>query len=485
MYPSKKTGSKQSAKGSSNNDSRSKADKKTSGDKSDIKATFIRRVNLAKTTFDYSDESKDQKAKNERQTAISELIEMLSDQRMVTTLFIPNIELVMEMITKNIFRPLPSLKKNANLGVAETGVEEEETESDPAWPHIKGIYEIFLQLIVNEACDVKSFKVFITTNFIADFLQLFDSESSEERDFLKNILHKLYAKLVPRRKMIRKAITECFHLLIHEIHKFNGASELLDILASIISGFAIPLREEHVIFFKNIIIPLHKVQTSNLYFDNLIRCSMLFLTKDSSLALPLLEGILKYWPFANFMKETMFLQELPEVIEFCDADKLRPLIGKLFKRIVRCIAGSHLQVADRAMCLFESESFLNIIKQYKTITFNMLVPVIVDLAEHHWHKMLQESLTALKEILHKIDPQAYDNALDNLESKKYDKTIRITQPADERHKIDVKWKNLTKAAAAKNPGFVEPVIPFREDVVLSEFNNVYKSIYDKEKYINS
>jgi serine/threonine-protein phosphatase 2A regulatory subunit B' len=115
----------------------------------------------------------------------------------------------------------------------------------------------------------------------------------------------------------------------------------------------------------------------------------------------------------------------------------------------------------------------------------MLVPVIVDLAEHHWHKMLQESLTALKEILHKIDPQAYDNALDNLESKKYDKTIRITQPADERHKIDVKWKNLTKAAAAKNPGFVEPVIPFREDVVLSEFNNVYKSIYDKEKYINS
>jgi len=86
--------------------------------------------------------------------------------------------------------------------------------------------------------------------------------------------------------MIRKAITDNFHILIHEIHKFNGASELLDILASIISGFAVPLREEHVVFFKSIIIPLHKVQTSTLYFDNLIRCSMLFLTKDSSLAIP-------------------------------------------------------------------------------------------------------------------------------------------------------------------------------------------------------
>jgi len=103
---------------------------------------------------------------------------------------------------------------------------------------------------------------------VQDFLELFDSEESVERDYLKNILHKLYAKvswlcnilkLVPRRKMIRKAINECFFSLIHDAHKFNGAAELLDILASIISGFAVPLRDEHVIFFKNVIIPLHKV----------------------------------------------------------------------------------------------------------------------------------------------------------------------------------------------------------------------------------
>ena len=137
----------------------------------------------------------------------------------------------------------------------------------------------------------------------------------------------------------------------------------------------------------------------------------------------MLEGILKYWPFANFVKETLFLQELPEVLEFCDVEKLKPLIGKLFKRIVRCIAGSHLQVADRAMCLFESESFIQIIKQYKTQTFNMLVPVIVRLADNHWHKMLQESLSALKEILHKIDPSAYDSSLEISDLKKYDKYI--------------------------------------------------------------
>jgi serine/threonine-protein phosphatase 2A regulatory subunit B' len=40
------------------------------------------------------------------------------------------------------------------------------------------------------------------------FLQLFDSEEPREREYLKNILHRLYAKLVPRRKMIRKAIND-------------------------------------------------------------------------------------------------------------------------------------------------------------------------------------------------------------------------------------------------------------------------------------
>jgi len=315
-------------------------------------------------------------------------------------------------------------------------------------------------------------------------LQLFDSEEMEERDFLKNILHKLYAKLVPRRKMIRKAMTDCFHILIHEIHKFNGASELLDILASIISGFAVPLREEHVIFFKSIIIPLHKVQTYNLYFDNLIRCSMLFLTKDNSLGISLLQGILKYWPFANFMKETFFLQELPEMLEFCDLEKLKPLVPKLFKRIVKCISGSHLQVADRAMCLFESESFIQIIKQYKSITFTMLVPVIVKLSENHWHKMLQDSLCALKDILFKLDQSAFEAAIEQ-DPKKIDKSLRVFQPAEERAKLDQKWKGFNQAAKNKNSKFVEPVIPFREDVILCDFNAVYKNIYDKEKYLTS
>ncbi len=298
----------------------------------EYKDQFLKKIQFCSNQYDLNDENKHIKQKNERLQYLQELSELLNEPNCFTSIIIPHLDLVMEMIEKNIFRPLPVLKKSG--APAELGMEEQEVLVDLAWPHLMPVYEFFLQLIVNEAADVRSLKVFITHSFIQEFLELFDSQEPREREYLKNILHRLYAKLVPRRKMIRKAITDCFYTLIHECFKFNGAAELLDILASIISGFAVPLREEHVMFFKTVIIPLHKVQTCHFYHEQLLRCSMLFLSKDPALAILLVQGLLRYWPFANSAKEVMFLTELLEVLEVCEITKLEHLISKLFKRLI-------------------------------------------------------------------------------------------------------------------------------------------------------
>lgn len=57
--------------------------------------------------------------------------------------------------------------------------------------------------------------------------------------------------------------------------------------------------------------------------------------------------MLRYWPFASSPKEVMFLTEVLEVLEVCDIAKLEPLINKLFKRLIKCIAGPHLQVKTK------------------------------------------------------------------------------------------------------------------------------------------
>ena len=81
---------------------------------------------------------------------------------------IPHLEIVIEMIEKNIFRPLPIIHKASAPG--EMGMEEEEVIIDPSWPHLQPIYEFFLQLIVNDAADVKSLKVYITHTFIQEVI---------------------------------------------------------------------------------------------------------------------------------------------------------------------------------------------------------------------------------------------------------------------------------------------------------------------------
>lgn len=59
----------------------------------------------------------------------------------------------------------------------------------------------------------------------------------------------------------------------------------------------------------------------------------------------MIEGLLKYWPWANSRKETMFLREMLEVLEVSEVAKLEErIVLKLFKRVIKCIAGPQLQV---------------------------------------------------------------------------------------------------------------------------------------------
>ena len=108
--------------------------------KSETKTTareaFIKKVQICMNTYNYADENKDAKGKAERLTAINDLQTMLGDQKSVVSNIIPSLEIVMEMIEKNIFRPLPNIKKSTNIGLSETGIEQEE-QVDPSWPHLQ------------------------------------------------------------------------------------------------------------------------------------------------------------------------------------------------------------------------------------------------------------------------------------------------------------------------------------------------------------
>ena len=304
---------------------------------------FIKKVNMCCVVFDFSDPSKNLKEKDIKRQTLLELVDYIST---VTSKFN---EMAMQEITKmvaaNLFRTLPSANYDNKI-LEMFDPEDEEPAMEPAWPHLQIVYEFLLRFVASSETDAKLAKRYIDHSFVLRLLDLFDSEDQREREYLKTILHRIYGKFMVHRPFIRKAINNIFYRFIFETERHNGIAEMLEILGSIINGFALPLKEEHKLFLVRALIPLHKPKCVSMYHQQLSYCITQFVEKDFKLADTVIRGLLKYWPITNSSKEVMFLGELEEVLEATQAAEFQRCMVPLFHQIGRCLNSSHFQVLD-------------------------------------------------------------------------------------------------------------------------------------------
>jgi serine/threonine-protein phosphatase 2A regulatory subunit B' len=256
---------------------------------------------------------------------------------------------VMNMIVCNICRALPSLD-----GAGDDD-EEEETFMEPSWPHLSIVYELLLRIVQSNEIDLALKKKYIDTKFIIRLLDLFDSYDYREREALKTITHRIYGKLTNRRALIRRAISNVFFTFVYETERHNGIAELLEILGSIINGFAVPVKQDHVKLLERALIPLHSCKAVRSYHPVLSYCMSQYVNKEQRFAVQIVEGILKCWPQGSSEKEMLFLNELEEVIEVLSPATFALIEEKLYDRIARCIRGEHFQVAERALHMWGNE----------------------------------------------------------------------------------------------------------------------------------
>lgn len=181
---------------------------------------------------------------------------------------------------------------------------------------------------------------------VSQLLELFDSEDPRERDFLKTTLHRIYGKFLNLRSYIRRSINNVFFQFIYETERFNGIAELLEILGSIINGFALPLKEEHKLFLTRVLIPLHKVKSLSMYHPQLAYCIVQFLEKDAALTEEVVLGLLRYWPKVNSTKEVMFLNEVEDIFEVMDPAEFAKVQEPLFNQLAKSVASPHFQVSS-------------------------------------------------------------------------------------------------------------------------------------------
>ncbi|KAH9284057.1 Serine/threonine-protein phosphatase 2A 56 kDa regulatory subunit alpha isoform [Echinococcus granulosus] len=388
---------------------------------------FIKKLQQCCVVFDFSDALTDTQSKEIKRTCLSELVEYVTVTRGV--LNENTYQDIIRMIACNIFRTLPP-SDNPDFDP-----EEDDPVLDSAWPHLLYVYEFFLHVLESTEFQPSIAKRYIDHKFVLQLLELFDSEDPRERDLLKTVVHRIYGKFLGLRSFIRKQINNIFLRFIYETEQFNGVGELLEILGSIINGFALPLKSEHTRFLIKVLIPLHKAKSLGMFHAQLAYCVVQFLEKDYSLTEEVVKGLLKFWPKTYSQKEVMFLGEIEEILDIIDPTQFKKIMVPLFRQIAKSVSSSHFQVAERALYYWNNEYLVSLIEENNEVLLPILFPSFYRISREHWNQTIVALVFNVLKTFMEMNPVLFDELTKNY------KTERQKERRREKERDDL-WRRL-------------------------------------------
>lgn len=422
---------------------------------------FLRKIKQCNVIFDFNDPSDDLKGKELKRLTLQELIEFILLNRFTYT--DEMYKAVVEMFKKNLFRPIPP-PVNPVGDIYDP--DEDEPVLEIAWPHMQVVYEFFLRFVESNDFNHQMAKQYIDHDFILRLLELFDLEDPRERDCLKTTLHRIYGKFLSLRLFIRRSINNVFLQFVYETGRFNGILELLEILGSIINGFALPLKEEHKIFLCRVLLPMHKVKLLLLYHPQLAYCVVQFLEKDPLLTEEVIMGLLRFWPKVNLPKEIMFLNEVEDIFEVIEPLEFQKIQIPLVVQLLKCITLPHFQILEKVLCFWNNDFFLTLVTENAETILPIVFPALYEILQmgnqnfegdnnylenggydygfsgNNWNRTITTmAFTALK-IFMESNPMLYDQC-----TVLYQQSLKDNEERERVKKEN--WKRLEKLAGEK------------------------------------
>lgn len=122
---------------------------------------FMQKIDQCNIIFDFNDPTADMKSKEIKRLALHELLDYVANNRSVITE--PMYPRVVEMFSKNLFRPIPPPMTPQGEAF---DPEEDEPVLEVAWPHIQVVYEFFLRFIESQDFNTNIAKGFIDHQFV-------------------------------------------------------------------------------------------------------------------------------------------------------------------------------------------------------------------------------------------------------------------------------------------------------------------------------
>ncbi|RHY17257.1 hypothetical protein DYB32_010546, partial [Aphanomyces invadans] len=251
------------------------------------------------------------------------------------------------------------------------------------------VYTLLVHL-VEAPIPPRVIKQHITPSFVSELLIMIQSQDPRERVMVATVLHKIYAKFKSLRLHIRQEFVHAFAQYAEYGHAGYpyGMSELLEVVSSLIRGFATPLQPDHVQLLTKTLLPLLKHSFVH-YHQPLLLCITDFIGKDSALASTTVEYLVVHWPKQSTAKQILFLNALEEVLECSPVDCLNDSTkAKVTSVLAKCVASVHFQVAERTLFLWNSAQLVNhsiFNPQHTKQVLPILFPSLMVAFKTHWN----------------------------------------------------------------------------------------------------
>ena len=339
--------------------------------------------------------SENQKFIKQKTQLLTEILRAVNDTLFVSRLTLAEYSCIYHLFCRNVFRAPSQVPNTWYKSFTYEPIVDQIQEI--SWPHISFAYSIVISLWQSpkfnaQWCVPDIYKI------SAQILQMFKSPDERERQMVSKFFITLYKTFPNIRNELKKRFVQFL-----DASSTIGTQELLTSFAAIVSTFQLPFSLENRSIFLDSILPLHR-SSYLLYFHNeYISLIKVFLIRDPDLIVHVFNSLIKYWPESSMDKLNLYILEihvyLEEFLKSDNSDKYFKPFSLLLSKLGQSLEESIYSVVDRALSLFESSNFIQVLNQHPLLIYSILLPPLFKISFSFWSLTVREHILNTLHIL--------------------------------------------------------------------------------------
>ena len=347
----------------------------------DFNSLFLRKCQQCLQICNFNSEEEQKTAKSQKTEILADILKVISIEENVARLTAAEYKSLYKMFSKNIIRITPPAPEFW-FSLINTDLEVELVE-EASWVHMSLIYDIMTIFFQSKNFN-SNYCIEEVISLSRSIIDIFHSPDAREREKLIKLFHAMYKACGKQRNLLRKEIKTFLQVYMLNPYPIIGVNEVLNVAIPIISGYHVPLHQEHITFYKTTFLPLHRSDLALKFHCPLATALTIFCNKEPSLVFTFIIYIKTHWPKTKPAKQILFLSELESLLPLIPQHSMQESIIEIISLVSTCAQSQDYAVSERAMMMWQNEKFVNLVVSFSRVTYPILLPALFRTANEHW-----------------------------------------------------------------------------------------------------